>query len=367
MQLLTRETSKGELFDKIIDCLPEMKAHVNITRVQHAAFQNDKKENDIQILQIDFAMSFGCEYQNEVQSALWTRSSVLLFTAALFYKGNCQTYLICSDSKNKDKDTIFVFLEFLYSEIFKCDRNSDRNPKSEIIWSDGPSAEFKNNYMVKTIGYLAEKFRKPFTWKYFATPHGKGVVDGIGGNVKRLVRQKMLSQGDGVIVQCAKDFASLAVQVVKSTQIFYIEESHITSEISDKTPWEDVLPIPGISKFHLIEVNPGGAIICRNQDLSSDTHCFGRSTDFGEGLDEQCNDLAVGHWVLVEYNGVKYPGEIISVEGSNSFKVSVMEESNVKGLFKWLKDIAERVRVDAINYSSQEIIKKISAPVLANS
>ena len=29
--------------------------------------------------------------------------------------------------------------------------------------------------------------KKVFSWKYFATSHGKGVVDGIGGKAKALV------------------------------------------------------------------------------------------------------------------------------------------------------------------------------------
>ena len=90
----TNETSAGELKEKVILSLPDMMHHVNLKRIQAAEFQQDKLNDDVRILQVDFAMSFGCEYQNEIQSALWSRSSVMLFTAASFYKGNCQTYVI---------------------------------------------------------------------------------------------------------------------------------------------------------------------------------------------------------------------------------------------------------------------------------
>ena len=72
-----------------------------------------------------------------------------------------------------------------------------------VISSDGPASEFKNKFMVKLLHHLSLKFQRTFMWKYSATSHGKGIVDGIGGNVKRLVKQKMLSQG-GNIVQCAE-------------------------------------------------------------------------------------------------------------------------------------------------------------------
>lgn len=49
-------------------------------------------------------------------------------------------------------------------------------------------------------------------------------MDGVGGNVNRLVRQKMLSQA-GTIVQSAQDFFEVASDVVKTTKIMYIHIS----------------------------------------------------------------------------------------------------------------------------------------------
>lgn len=177
--------------------------HVNTKRIQHGEFEKDKKKDQVRILQIDFAMSFSCEYQNEIQSALWSRSSVLLFTAAVFWRNECETYVICSDTKNKDKNTIFAFLDFFYSEIIK----ESHEVSEEIIWSDVPSSELKNKFKVETLKRLSEKCSKTFTWKYSETSHGKGLVDGVGGSMKRLVRMKMMAQGDGCTIQCAKDFA----------------------------------------------------------------------------------------------------------------------------------------------------------------
>ena len=54
----------------------------------------------------------------------------------------------------------------------------------ETIFTDGPSSEFKNKYMIKVLNDLSNPYEKPFEWKYFATSHGKGVVDGIGGRAK---------------------------------------------------------------------------------------------------------------------------------------------------------------------------------------
>ena len=95
-------------------------------------------------------MSYSCEYQDEVQSALWSRESVILFTAAMTYKSKCHTYLIVSDSRDKGKDTVVVFVDFLYENcVHKCEEY--------IIWSDGPTSEFKNKFMVKFLQILSQK------------------------------------------------------------------------------------------------------------------------------------------------------------------------------------------------------------------
>lgn len=55
------------------------------------------------------------------------------------------------------------------------------------IWSDGPSEQLKNRYIAAKIPVLQDKFKKKIIWNFFATSHGKGPVDGIGGAIKRQV------------------------------------------------------------------------------------------------------------------------------------------------------------------------------------
>lgn len=67
---------------------------------------------------------------------------------------------------------------------------------------------------------------------------------GVGGSMKRLVRMKMMAQGDGCTIRCAKDFAEVAPQFETKTQVWYIEEDYIEKIILSENPWENVLPIP---------------------------------------------------------------------------------------------------------------------------
>ena len=145
--------------------------------MQAAAFENDKKDENTSVLQCDFAMAYSCEYQDEVQSALWSRASINLFTA-IFHHGTLQPqpYLIVTDSKSKDKDAVSNF-------ITKLVQSESQRLKSKFqIYTDGPTSEFKNKFMTKFITDLKELTDcEVVEWKYFATSHGKGSVAGIGG------------------------------------------------------------------------------------------------------------------------------------------------------------------------------------------
>lgn len=196
----------SELMKKIKNYYPEFFKHVNIKKIQESEFVQDKSIPGRRILQCDFAMAYECEFQNEIQSALWSRKSVTLFTVAAFLNSECSTYLVCSDTQKKDKDVVSAILIKIYVLI------NVENKFEEVIWSDGPSSEFKNKFMCRFLVYLSKKYDRKFSWKYTATSNGKGVVDGIGGLVKSMVLKEVFSKHGEVVVQTPKDFSFVATK-----------------------------------------------------------------------------------------------------------------------------------------------------------
>ena len=248
-EVLRKQTKRGcygELLELVLQSLPEAQEHTRVKRIQSDAFEMLKETN--RILQIDFAMAYSCEYQDEIQSALWSRASVTLFTAAVFYKRTTKTYLICSDTKDKGKDTIYAFINKLYEHIPQDVPTSD--DAGDIIFSDGPSSEFKNKFTMKILYDLSQKFQKDFSWKFFATSHGKGVVDGVGGRAKSLVRQKSLSKDGSHAVQSSSDFAKLADELMQSTTVLHINQHEINEAVALADSWEEVIAVNGIRSMH---------------------------------------------------------------------------------------------------------------------
>ena len=297
LQCIIQEHSIAEILDNLQQDFQSIAHHIGLKRIQAEESAKDKNNEAVRILQMDFAMNFSCEYQNEVQSALWSRGSVTLFTAAAMHKGNCQTYVICSDTKDKEKNSVTAFVKHLYDKEL-TPLSSEMQAVEEVIWTDGLSSEFKNRFMAALLKELSQKFNKIFTWKYFATSHGKGVVDGVGGRAKSLVRSAVMSkQKSAPIVQSATDFAAVVSKSMPSTKVILIEDKDIPRR---DDAWSQAGAVPGIKSIHVMRAVP-------NQDLllfSSAQTPFPMapavaSSPPADNSEKTCKE---NDWVLVKYD-----------------------------------------------------------------
>ena len=248
LTLQTLEGPFGEIKEKFCEQFPQFQKHVQIKQIMHDNFEQDKKDSKCHLLQVDFAMAYSCAYQNEVQSALWSCQTVNLFTAATYdTNGKEKSFLIVTDSQDKSKNNVFTFILQLLDEI-------KFQPGEElIVYSDGPSSEFKNKFITgRLLFLLSDKLKRNVWWKYFATSHGKGVVDGIGGAAKARVHEQIRSRGPGaVVVQNLFDFANVSAKLLKNVKVIHISKDEIESAISTMKPWDFVLEAKGVTSCHV--------------------------------------------------------------------------------------------------------------------
>ena len=87
-------------------------------------------------------------------------------------------------------------------------------------------------------------------WHFFATSHGKGVVDGIGGSVKGSVHRKILA---GRVVQTVKQVAEIAQDCHTNVIIQYVSADEIAEDknMLDEQ-WKHIKTLPGTQKIHSI-------------------------------------------------------------------------------------------------------------------
>ena len=142
LQITSEVVPVGQVFDEFKQSFEDFVSHINVKRIQQKAFQDDLTEPNTRVLQIDYALAYQCEYQNEM-SALWSRESINLFTCVVFHQSITKTLLNCTNYKGKDKFANETFLEHLYGHEIP----QDENVVKEVTWSDGPTSEFKNKFM----------------------------------------------------------------------------------------------------------------------------------------------------------------------------------------------------------------------------
>ena len=127
------------------------------------------------LLHFNFTENFSCSDQEAIQSAYWCQSQVSIFTVAVYRKdSDPEMHALITDLTDHTKTTIVVYLEYLLNIYAVYGSNI-------LLWSDGPSNQFKNRFMARFMEMSEEKHAPNISWNFFATSHGKGAVDGVGG------------------------------------------------------------------------------------------------------------------------------------------------------------------------------------------
>ena len=63
-----------------------------------------------------------------------------------------------------------------------------KHPEIKLIniFSDGGRSQFKQKFTLSNLPLWESVLNIKLTWHFFATSHGKGVVDGLGGSIIKL-------------------------------------------------------------------------------------------------------------------------------------------------------------------------------------
>lgn len=173
---------------------------------------------------------------------------VSIFTIALRDCIQLHSKAFVADSTDHSKEVIVAY-------IYKLLAYLPKSVKTVKIWSDGPTAQFKNKYISAAIQLFENLFPFTIVWNFFATSHGKGCVDGIGAAVKAKVRRLVLSRQ--AIVHCAKDFVNAfnlnesSIDVVEVTQS---EIDKINADLELEFVFITAKSVKNISKCHQLQI-----------------------------------------------------------------------------------------------------------------
>jgi hypothetical protein len=139
-------------------------------------------------------------------------------------------------------------------EVLSHIKSKHPHVKNVIVWSDGAPAHFKNKFNIANIIQLEKDFNYKIQWNFFGTSHGKSPCDGIGGNVKRMVNDRVRSQN--LTIQNAAQFVENAKVICRDKfDIWLLEVSKIELLNVAYEEWKSgVKSIVGIRGQHKFEV-----------------------------------------------------------------------------------------------------------------
>ena len=205
------------------------------------------------LLQFDFSENCEIQEQDEVQTAHWWHLQVSLFTACAWVQGAASSFVVVSDYMHHDKlMTTIAIVKIMKELLVKYPNINMLN-----LFSDGASQHFKQRYFFNAVTMLPiilglEQLK--IVYDFFATSHGKGAVDGIGGSAKRGVMAKILSRK--AIVKTAEEFASTGAAACPGIQFIYVSKQEVEGyrEELDEIAFSGARYLPGIRKVHHMEV-----------------------------------------------------------------------------------------------------------------
>ncbi|CAF3410399.1 unnamed protein product [Rotaria socialis] len=157
--------------------------HVYIKREQSKYFEKLKTEviDEKILLQVDFAENFNMKEQDEIQSAHWNTKPLSIFTAFVWSKSKSFSFALPSLDLTHDKFVANAALKIILNHI----ETVLPNVLEVNCFSDGAASQFKQRFLFRNLMQSNNERKIKLSWNFFATSHGKGVVDGIwGGDCK---------------------------------------------------------------------------------------------------------------------------------------------------------------------------------------
>ncbi|XP_063220054.1 uncharacterized protein LOC134529662 [Bacillus rossius redtenbacheri] len=359
-------SSVQETFEDLKSKLKDFLVHTYIKRIQAKTFETIKSNvNGSEIvIQVDFAENASLVNQNEIQSAHWSHGQSTLFTIyAWINKNLTEGCVIVSDDFEHTKLQVFCYINHILTYL----KTSYPDISTVNVFSDGASSQFKNRFIFSVLAKLEEIHTIKLKWHFFATSHGKGVVDGIGGTIKRSVWNHVKASRS--IVNTPEKFARIAAERNPNITVCYITAEENRSKNNTVAEiWAKALPVANTHSVHCVTpvgnkyILVGGTSdsnevfrkvkISRDEGSNSEGDIMSNST--------KCNHVNLDDWVIVKYDGKLFPGLVKKLR-PDYVDVSVMHLSDTGSYYKWPS------QEDCISYLFSDVVKKIDAPIVTGS
>ncbi|CAM4821700.1 unnamed protein product [Rotaria magnacalcarata] len=217
--------------------------HVFIKRKQAAFFEKMKiiPNDEIICIQVDFSENFRLY-------------AVSLFTTYVWYAGGGESFVYISNNLIHDKYCVNASIDNLLERLTQ----RFQHLQQIHIFSDGSSQQFKQKFLFRNVCRLSQQHKVDLSWHYFATSHGKGVVDAVGGTLKRLVHRAIMS---GERCTSAADFVKIAQSKTNTINVMELTQDCINKSKGQlEQLFKATKSVPETKKIHSIKALQNNSI-----------------------------------------------------------------------------------------------------------
>lgn len=250
--LETLQSSTDDFFDKFSEKLRRLLTHSYVAKEQHMFFNKKKKElhpGECVVIS-DFSENYAFVIQDSIQGAHWNNDQVTIHPMAIYYQENGEekftNYVAISECLKHDTVAVNLFQNGLISFL----KNSLGKVEKIFYFSDGASAQYKNKKKFSNLVFHENDFGVKAEWHFFATSHGKGPCDGLGGTIKRLAARASLTNINSPINTPYIFFSWVKHNVKNVNTEFFTIEQYNDNNIKLQERFSKATTIRGTLGYH---------------------------------------------------------------------------------------------------------------------
>jgi hypothetical protein len=206
------------------------------------------------------------------------------------------SFVVISESNTHDTVAVHLFQRLLLK--FLAEKVS--TPKHIVYFSDGCAAQYKNRKNFINLCYHEEDFGVTAEWHFFATSHGKGPCDGVGGTVKRLAARASLQRPYDKQILTPRDLFDFACSEIKTVNFIYATTQEHDNEADVlQQRFESARTIGGTQRLHSFRPLSKETLEVREYSASSKMRI--EHVSLNEDISVTCP--AIRGYVTADYDG----------------------------------------------------------------
>lgn len=220
-----------------------------------ARFLSETKENlgvNQFVVISDFSENYTFLVQDEIQAYHWANEQCTIHPFCIYFKDDknvLQTlsFVIIAESLEHNYVAVYLFqtklIEFLKLKFGRINKI--------IFFSDGAASQYKNRKKFYNLCVIEKEQKFKVEWHFFATYHGKGPCDAIGGTIKRMATKTSLQRPYTDQILTTKDlFRWIQTKDIATNTFLCTQNDYNRMERKIQNKYNKVKTISGTQKFH---------------------------------------------------------------------------------------------------------------------